>query len=63
MDTTRCNICGNLPVIVVTSSTGEADRAAVQHLGAEAYFYKPTELTAYVQLGTLIRQVLATVAG
>jgi len=30
--------CNQTPVIVVTSSTAESDRAAVRRLGAEAYF-------------------------
>ena len=47
------------PVIVVTSSTAEADRAAAQRLGAEAYFQKPNNLTAYMELGALIKRILA----
>lgn len=51
--------CNNTPVIVVTSSTAEADRAAVQRLGAEAYFQKPNNLQAYRQLAALIKRLLA----
>lgn len=50
--------CNRVPVIVVTSSTEESDRAAVQGLGAEAFFQKPRELTAYRQLAELIKRVL-----
>ena len=50
--------CNRTPVIVVTSSTAEADRAAVEHLGAEAYFQKPTGLAAYMELVHIIRRVL-----
>lgn len=50
--------CSRTPVIVVTSSTAEADRMAVERLGAEAYFQKPTSLAAYMQLGQLIKQLL-----
>lgn len=46
-------------VIVVTSSDAETDRAAAQHLGAEAYFHKPQSLAAFMQLTPLIRRVLA----
>jgi DNA-binding NarL/FixJ family response regulator len=45
-------------VIVVTSSSAERDRAAAQRLGAEAYFQKPTDLTAYMELAQLIKSVL-----
>jgi two-component system response regulator len=51
--------CNRTPVIVVTSSTEESDRAAVQGLGAEAFFQKPRDLTTYMQLGQLIKRVLA----
>ena len=50
--------CSRTPVIVVTSSTAEADRTAVERLGADAYFQKPTSLTAYMELTQLIRRFL-----
>jgi CheY-like chemotaxis protein len=50
--------CSRTPVIVVTSSRAEADRLAVERLGVEAYFQKPTSLAAYMQLGHLIKQLL-----
>jgi CheY-like chemotaxis protein len=50
--------CKRTPVIVVTSSSAERDRAAAQRLGAEAYFQKPTDLTAYMELAQLIKSVL-----
>jgi CheY-like chemotaxis protein len=46
------------PVIVVTSSSAESDRAAAQRLAAEAYFEKPKDLTAYMKLAQVIRDVL-----
>jgi len=46
------------PVIVVTSSTAEADRAAVRNLGAEAYFLKSTSLSAYLELGEVVKGIL-----
>jgi CheY-like chemotaxis protein len=55
----RDSPCKRTPVIVVTSSTAPADRAAVQSLRAEAYFQKPNSLTAYMQLAPLIKRVLA----
>lgn len=50
--------CNRTPVIVVTSSTAEADRIAVQRLGAEAYFRKPTSLSAYMELTKLIKELI-----
>ena len=50
--------CSGIPVIVVTSSSAETDRYAAQQLGAEGYFQKPTELTAYRELAVLIKRVL-----
>jgi CheY-like chemotaxis protein len=50
--------CKATPVVVVTSSTADADRAAAQRLGAEAYFQKPKELAAYMELAQVIKRVL-----
>jgi two-component system response regulator len=46
------------PVIIVTSSTAERDRTAVQKLGADGYFQKPNDLSAYIELGKLVKRVL-----
>jgi CheY-like chemotaxis protein len=53
--------CSRTPVIVVTSSTAESDRAAVRRLGAEAYFEKPTSLAAYMELGQVVKRILRAV--
>lgn len=50
--------CERTPVIVITSSMVEADRAAVERLGAEGYFHKPRSLEAYMELARLMNQVL-----
>ncbi len=50
--------CNRTPVIVVTSSTAEADRAAVRRLGADAYFHKPTSLSAYMELAEVVKRLL-----
>ncbi|HWF47038.1 MAG TPA: response regulator [Bryobacteraceae bacterium] len=47
-----------VPVIVITSSDSAEDRGAVQKLNADAYFRKPTSLTAYLELGQVIQRVL-----
>jgi CheY-like chemotaxis protein len=46
------------PVIVVTSSVSEQDRKAVENLGAAAYFQKPNDLSAYMQLAQVIKRIL-----
>ena len=48
----------DLPVIVITSSTSDADRGAAEALRANAYFPKPSDLESYMELGLVIRQVL-----
>ena len=49
----------NSPVGVPSDLSGsEQDRTAAERLGAEAYFQKPADLTAYMSLGQLIRRVL-----
>ena len=50
--------CNRTPVIVVSSSTAEGDRRAVQDLGVEAYFQKPRTLADYSGLGRLVKRHL-----
>ncbi|HXJ14704.1 MAG TPA: response regulator, partial [Candidatus Limnocylindrales bacterium] len=50
--------CSRTPVVVVTSSTAEEDRAAVLRLGAESYFQKPNTLAAYKELAQVIKRLL-----
>jgi len=50
--------CTHTPVIVVSSSDAASDREAAKHLGAEAYFRKPADLTAYLDLCDVIKRVL-----
>jgi CheY-like chemotaxis protein len=50
--------CNRVPVIVVTSSGETADRAETQRLGANAFFQKPVDLAAYMQLVPLLKSVL-----
>ncbi len=46
-----------MPVIIVTSSLAEEDCDAARSLGAQAYFQKPIELAAYMQLAEVIKRV------
>lgn len=51
--------CADVPVIVLTSSDSPGDRDDMDRLGARAFFRKPSQLDAFLQLGKLVRQVLA----
>ncbi len=51
------SVCGNIPVIVVTSSGAAKDRASVERLGATAYFRKPYDYDEFMELGGLVRRV------
>jgi CheY-like chemotaxis protein len=48
-----------VPVVVVTSSSSAHDLAAIQALKASAYFRKPTDLYAFLELGNIIAKVLS----
>ena len=50
--------CSRTPVIVVTSSDTLKDRARVTALGANAYFRKPSDLTEFMALGALIKDLV-----
>jgi len=48
------SICAGMRIIVVTSSTRDADRDAARMLGVDTYFQKPTDLDKYLELATLV---------
>jgi chemotaxis family two-component system response regulator Rcp1 len=50
--------CADTPVIIVTSSDSPHDRERAAKLRASAYFRKPSNLDSFMEIGTLIRQVL-----
>jgi CheY-like chemotaxis protein len=52
-------MCQTTPVIVVTSSDTPSDRQRAQHLGAARYFRKPSEIDEFLQLGAVIKEVVA----
>lgn len=51
--------CPSTPVIVMTSSDSQEDRERATGLGVSAYFRKPSDLDGFMEIGLLIRQVLA----
>jgi chemotaxis family two-component system response regulator Rcp1 len=50
--------CALVPVVVVTSSDSPRDRERAQALGANAYFRKPSDLTAFLQLGRIVAKLV-----
>jgi CheY-like chemotaxis protein len=50
--------CAQTPVIIVTSSNAPKDRARVKDLGANAYFRKPSDLTEFMRLGALVKELV-----
>lgn len=52
--------CARTPVIIVTSSDAERDRARLAALGIARYFRKPTDLAAFLPLGAVVREVVGT---
>jgi len=52
-------LCKETPVIIVTSSGAPKDRERAAHLGAVRYFRKPIDLAEFLELGSLIRQVVS----
>ncbi len=50
--------CAHVPVIVLTSSDSPDDRGDTSRLGARAYFRKPLQFDAFMELGGLVRSVL-----
>jgi DNA-binding response OmpR family regulator len=54
------SVCSSVPVVVVTSSDSPDDKDKVSRLGATRYFKKPLDLQEFMELGSLIRNVLNT---
>lgn len=50
--------CPATKVLVVTSSRFDRDRAEMERLGANGFFLKPFDYSAFMQLGPLVRALL-----
>lgn len=50
--------CEQTPVIIVSSSDTQKDRARLANLGITRYFRKPSDYDAFLQLGSLVRDVV-----
>ena len=51
--------CKDALVLVVTSSDSSRDRAEMDALGANGYFRKPSEISKFMTLGQMVRELLA----
>lgn len=50
---------GNIPIILLTSSDSPHDRCRLIELGANLYFRKPTDLLSFMEVGQLVKDVIA----
>ena len=49
--------CAFTPVIVVTSSDAQTDRAKVAEFQVTRYFRKPSDLDAFMELGRIVKEL------
>jgi CheY-like chemotaxis protein len=56
-------VCKNALVLVVSSSDSASDREAVQALGFNGYFRKPSVYAEFMKLGIIIRELLTGASG
>ncbi len=54
----RSALAGSLPVVVLTSSDSDADRARTKELGADYYFVKPLRLAEFYEIGRNVKTIL-----
>ncbi len=50
--------CVQTPVVVISSSDTPQDRDRMSALGVTYYFRKPSDLEAYLQLGSVVKRLL-----
>lgn len=55
----RSKRCAGVPVLVMTSSDADKDRAESAALGATNYFRKPLGYEAFLKVGEVIHELLA----
>jgi CheY-like chemotaxis protein len=51
--------CGQVPVVILTSSDSPKDKAEARQLKATEYFRKPSRLDEFMRLGQVVRNLLA----
>lgn len=50
--------CGKVPVVILTSSDSQKDKAQAAYLNATGYFRKPSKLDEFMKLGPYVRDLL-----
>jgi len=50
--------CGQIPVVILTSSDSQRDKAQAANLKATGYFRKPSRLDEFMKLGPYVRDLL-----
>lgn len=50
--------CGQIPVVILTSSDSQKDKAQAADLNATGYFRKPSRLDEFMKLGPYVRDLL-----
>jgi len=51
--------CGDVPVVILTSSESPADKEQAAQFKATEYFKKPSGLVEFLKLGPVVRDLLA----
>jgi CheY-like chemotaxis protein len=51
--------CGQLPVVILTSSDSPQDRANAEKNAALHYFRKPSTQPEFMELGAIVKQIIA----
>jgi DNA-binding response OmpR family regulator len=54
-----CSRLGKTPIIILTSSDSPRDRTRLSELGASLYFHKPADLSAFMEVGKLVKEMIA----
>ena len=50
--------CGQIPVVILTSSDSQRDKSQAADLNATGYFRKPSRLDEFMKLGPYVRDLL-----
>jgi CheY-like chemotaxis protein len=48
---------GDIPVIILTASDAPQDRDSISDLGSSVFFRKPTDLTEFLKLGSVVQSL------
>jgi CheY-like chemotaxis protein len=54
----KSRICGQVPVVILTSSDSPKDKMQAAKLRATEYFRKPSKLDEFMKLGPLVQRIL-----